>query len=355
MSQVTPTAKKIIANIEKVVIGKRQEIILALVAYLSEGHILLEDVPGVAKTMLAALWRQASAARLSGCSARPTCCPTTSPAPRSSIPKRPSSNSVPAPSLPRSCWPTKSIAPRRERRRHCSKRWRSGGSPSTANLSARAALPRDRHAKPDRSRRDLSASRGTARSLSRPAQPGLSRQKKKERCSTCCGTSTRSISSKPSCRPPTSSPASKRSATSMSIRKFAITSSNSSGNTREHDDHRARRKSAGFDCTLPRRAGAGRDSRTRLCPSRRRQADGRPRPRSSADPAPGKPAAEGHVGRTSSTKFWRKRRFPRCLPGKVHLIGSSGNWQPQQRVSRPKGTSRVWQFKVVAPLGRIFA
>jgi MoxR-like ATPase len=53
MSQVTPTAKKIIANIEKVVIGKRQEIVLALVAYLSEGHILLEDVPGVAKTVLA--------------------------------------------------------------------------------------------------------------------------------------------------------------------------------------------------------------------------------------------------------------------------------------------------------------
>src|SRR4029077_10308913 len=53
MSQVTPTAKKIIANVEKVIIGKRQEIILALVAYLSEGHVLLEDVPGVAKTMLA--------------------------------------------------------------------------------------------------------------------------------------------------------------------------------------------------------------------------------------------------------------------------------------------------------------
>jgi MoxR-like ATPase len=53
MSQVTPTAKKIIANIEKVVIGKRQEIVLVLVAYLSEGHILLEDVPGVAKTILA--------------------------------------------------------------------------------------------------------------------------------------------------------------------------------------------------------------------------------------------------------------------------------------------------------------
>ena len=53
MSLVTTTAKKIIANIEEVVVGKRPEIILALVAYFSEGHVLLEDVPGVAKTMLA--------------------------------------------------------------------------------------------------------------------------------------------------------------------------------------------------------------------------------------------------------------------------------------------------------------
>jgi MoxR-like ATPase len=53
MAEVTAVSKRIVSNIEKVVIGKRQEIILALVAYLSEGHILLEDVPGVAKTMLA--------------------------------------------------------------------------------------------------------------------------------------------------------------------------------------------------------------------------------------------------------------------------------------------------------------
>lgn len=53
MSQVSATAKKMIANIEKVIIGKRQEIVLALVSYFCEGHILLEDVPGVAKTMLA--------------------------------------------------------------------------------------------------------------------------------------------------------------------------------------------------------------------------------------------------------------------------------------------------------------
>lgn len=53
MTNVTQTAKKIISNIEGVVIGKRQEIVLSLVAYFCEGHILLEDVPGVAKTILA--------------------------------------------------------------------------------------------------------------------------------------------------------------------------------------------------------------------------------------------------------------------------------------------------------------
>jgi len=53
MSIVATTAKKIIANVEKVVIGKRQEIVLAIVAQFCEGHVLLEDVPGVAKTMLA--------------------------------------------------------------------------------------------------------------------------------------------------------------------------------------------------------------------------------------------------------------------------------------------------------------
>src|SRR5499427_7890455 len=50
---VAATAMKILANMEKVIIGKRPQVTLCLVAYLCEGHILLEDVPGVAKTMLA--------------------------------------------------------------------------------------------------------------------------------------------------------------------------------------------------------------------------------------------------------------------------------------------------------------
>jgi len=53
MQQITSTAKKIIGNVERVIVGKRNQIIQSLVTWFCEGHLLLEDVPGVAKTMLA--------------------------------------------------------------------------------------------------------------------------------------------------------------------------------------------------------------------------------------------------------------------------------------------------------------
>ncbi len=63
MVEITATAKKIITNVEKAIVGKRQQLILSLVAWFCEGHILLEDVPGVAKTMMAR-----ALARSVGCS-----------------------------------------------------------------------------------------------------------------------------------------------------------------------------------------------------------------------------------------------------------------------------------------------
>ncbi|HPK87109.1 MAG TPA: MoxR family ATPase, partial [Atribacterota bacterium] len=45
--------QKITDNINKVIIGKQKAIELMLAALLAEGHLLLEDVPGVGKTLLA--------------------------------------------------------------------------------------------------------------------------------------------------------------------------------------------------------------------------------------------------------------------------------------------------------------
>lgn len=46
--------KKIINNVEQVIIGKRETVELVITALISNGHILLEDVPGVGKTRLIA-------------------------------------------------------------------------------------------------------------------------------------------------------------------------------------------------------------------------------------------------------------------------------------------------------------
>ena len=53
MRQVQDFVSQVVDNVEKVIIGKRSVIEMLLVALLCEGHVLLEDVPGVGKTMLA--------------------------------------------------------------------------------------------------------------------------------------------------------------------------------------------------------------------------------------------------------------------------------------------------------------
>ncbi|WP_044893079.1 AAA family ATPase [Bacillus alveayuensis] len=50
--KLQPIIAQVIENMEKVIIGKRDVATLSVVALLAEGHVLLEDVPGVGKTML---------------------------------------------------------------------------------------------------------------------------------------------------------------------------------------------------------------------------------------------------------------------------------------------------------------
>jgi MoxR-like ATPase len=65
MSNLEQTGEKVLANVEHVIIGKHHEVRLALVALLCRGHLLIEDVPGTGKTVLAK-----AIARSLGCSFR---------------------------------------------------------------------------------------------------------------------------------------------------------------------------------------------------------------------------------------------------------------------------------------------
>src|SRR5207244_7966376 len=76
VSDATPIADRLLANIERVVHGKTDEIKLVLSALICGGHVLLEDVPGTAKTVLA----RAIAQSIDGAStARVQCTPDLQP------------------------------------------------------------------------------------------------------------------------------------------------------------------------------------------------------------------------------------------------------------------------------------
>ncbi|NPV55968.1 MAG: MoxR family ATPase [Anaerolineae bacterium] len=53
MRKIQNIAQDLIDNLEKVIVGKRETIELVLIGLMGQGHLLIEDVPGVGKTMLA--------------------------------------------------------------------------------------------------------------------------------------------------------------------------------------------------------------------------------------------------------------------------------------------------------------
>ncbi|HZM73021.1 MAG TPA: MoxR family ATPase [Candidatus Polarisedimenticolia bacterium] len=53
MTRIQESGDRVIANVERVIVGKHREVRLALVALLCRGHLLIEDVPGTGKTVLA--------------------------------------------------------------------------------------------------------------------------------------------------------------------------------------------------------------------------------------------------------------------------------------------------------------
>ncbi len=65
MTNIQASGDKVVANVERVIVGKHDEVRLALVALLCRGQLLIEDVPGTGKTVLAK-----AIARSLGCSFR---------------------------------------------------------------------------------------------------------------------------------------------------------------------------------------------------------------------------------------------------------------------------------------------
>ncbi|MGB9776965.1 MAG: AAA family ATPase [Anaerolineae bacterium] len=63
MSSIRSFAERLIANVERVIVGKREAVELTVIGLLCQGHLLIEDIPGTGKTMLAR-----SIARSLGCS-----------------------------------------------------------------------------------------------------------------------------------------------------------------------------------------------------------------------------------------------------------------------------------------------
>ena len=63
IAKIQNLGKKLKNNLRSVIVGKDDAIVLTIVAFLCQGHILIEDVPGVGKTILAR-----SLAKSLGCS-----------------------------------------------------------------------------------------------------------------------------------------------------------------------------------------------------------------------------------------------------------------------------------------------
>lgn len=60
MTDVAASCEQILEQVERAIVGKREVLELVLLGLLADGHVLLEDVPGLAKTLIARSFAQAT-------------------------------------------------------------------------------------------------------------------------------------------------------------------------------------------------------------------------------------------------------------------------------------------------------
>ena len=77
MTDLKKFGESIINNLEQVIVGKSQSLELVVIGLLCQGHVLIEDVPGVGKTMLARSLAKSLDCAFNRINLRPTCSPAT--------------------------------------------------------------------------------------------------------------------------------------------------------------------------------------------------------------------------------------------------------------------------------------
>ena len=121
--EAASSCSAILDELERAVVGRRRTLELVLIGILAGGHVLLEDLPGLGKTLIARSFAGCSAWTSPASSSPRTCCPPTWSAPRCTTSGRPTWCSARGRCSPSCCWPTRSTGRRPRPRRRCWRRW----------------------------------------------------------------------------------------------------------------------------------------------------------------------------------------------------------------------------------------
>ena len=117
------TCTAILDELERAVVGRRRTLELVLIGILAGGHVLLEDLPGLGKTLIARSFARVLGLDFARIQFTPDLLPSDVTGARCTTSGRPRWCSGPGRCSPSCCWPTRSTGRRRRPRRRCSRPW----------------------------------------------------------------------------------------------------------------------------------------------------------------------------------------------------------------------------------------
>ena len=196
IAELNAQADRILDEVERAVVGKREALELVLLGMLADGHVLIEDFPGLAKTLLARSFARVTDLRFSRIQFTPDLMPADVTGSSIYNQRAASSSSGPGPIFANLLLgdeinraPPKTQAALLEAMQE--RQVTIEGETRTAG----AAVPRARHAEPDRVRGHVPAARGAARPLpaaDRRRLPGARARVGDARAAAASGARTRS-------------------------------------------------------------------------------------------------------------------------------------------------------------------